>query len=161
MTNTVQVVCRAARIRAAHWLSVCVLVLLMHSRTASVSTRQSGSSGAVLADGLPLVRQPLLEPAVQLRGQSREDVFQVGPRLMPASGSHSGCCPAAHRRRPRACRATPRGTRSHTCCLAQTEVEHHAGAMRPCRRYAESLKLLLGSDVSSSFHRLKPFFFDG
>ncbi len=89
MADMVQVVCRAALARAAPWLSVGVLVLLMLSRAASVSTRQSGSSGSgssgySSADGLPLVWQQLLDPTVQLRGQSCEDVFQVGPRLMSA-----------------------------------------------------------------------------
>jgi hypothetical protein len=57
--------------QAGSWLGSAALTLLRWAR--------SIGSGV----GLPSVRQQLLDPAVQLRGQPREDVLQVGPRLMP------------------------------------------------------------------------------
>jgi len=62
---------------AKHWLRVAVASVVSWVR----STLSSAVSASIAR--LPAVRQQLLDPAVQLRGQPREHVLQVGPRLMP------------------------------------------------------------------------------
>ena len=63
--------------RAAALVVSCMRLILSSSRH-----RWAGAVSASIAR-LPLVGQQLLDPTVQLRRQPREDVLQVGPRLMP------------------------------------------------------------------------------
>src|SRR5665213_2502369 len=66
---------------AACWLSVVALIVFNFARAAAASARRWRSSSA---GGLPPVGEQLLDPAVQLRRQAREDVLQVGPGFVPA-----------------------------------------------------------------------------
>src|SRR5664280_3930610 len=68
---------------AARWLCAVVLIVIMFGRAAAVSVRRRVSTWSTSAGRLPPVGQQLLDPTVQLRRQAREDVFQVGPRVVP------------------------------------------------------------------------------
>lgn len=83
MANLMEAMCTAAMASAARWLNVGALFALIFSRSAILSMRCFGTRWLVSVGALPAMRQQLLDPAVQLRRQSREHVFQVGPRLMP------------------------------------------------------------------------------
>lgn len=80
MANIVDTALAKAMVFAARWLSVAVLAVFVFGRSAAVSARRLWSTST---GRLPPVGQQLLDPAVQLRGQAREDVLQVGPRLVP------------------------------------------------------------------------------
>jgi len=69
--------------RLARWLRAGALVACIGQRLAALFTRRIGAAWWTLVGPLPPVRQQLLDPAVQLCGQSREHVFQVGPRIVP------------------------------------------------------------------------------
>jgi len=84
MTNMVQAVCTALMAMAARWLRIGALATLIAGRSASLSLRRVDANGRALAGGLPLVGQQLLDAAVQLRWQPCENVFEIGPRFMPA-----------------------------------------------------------------------------
>jgi len=83
MANLVEAMCTAAMASAARWLNVGALFALIFSRCTILSMRRVGTRWLVSVGALPAMRQQLLDPAVQLRRQSGEHVFQVGPRLMP------------------------------------------------------------------------------
>ena len=83
MANMVQAMCTVAKAMAARWLRVCALAFVIAGRAASLSMRRGCAGGLASASGLPLVGQQLFDAAVHLRGQSREHILQVGPRLMP------------------------------------------------------------------------------
>ena len=72
---------RKATALTRRWLCVVALVVSFVRMTIA-ATRQAVSCPGSIAR-LPLVGQQLLDPAVQLRGQPREDVLHVGPRLVP------------------------------------------------------------------------------
>ena len=65
------------------WLRACTLVAYTLQRVAALFTRRVWSAGWLSVCGLPPVRQQLLDPAVHVRGQSRQHIFEVGPRLVP------------------------------------------------------------------------------
>src|SRR5665213_3696742 len=71
----------AAAAYAVRWLSVVALIVFNFARAAAASARRWRSSSA---GRLPPVGEQLLDPAVQLRRQAREDVLQVGPGFVPA-----------------------------------------------------------------------------
>ena len=83
MVKMVGAVCTAAMALVAHWLSVGVAIASMLGRALTFAARCVGSTCSALAEGLPLVRQQLFDPAVQLRRQPREHVLQIRPRLVP------------------------------------------------------------------------------
>ena len=83
MTNVVAMKCRAAITRLTRSLCAGALVACISQRSIAVFTRRVCAAWRISVGLLPPVRQQLLDPAVQLRGQSREHVFQVGPRLVP------------------------------------------------------------------------------
>jgi hypothetical protein len=68
---------------ASRWLGVVVLTVFVVGRSAAVSARRWASTWSTSAGRLPPVGQQLLDPAVQLRRHAREDVLQVGPRVVP------------------------------------------------------------------------------
>ena len=67
MANMVYAVCTAAMALAAQCLSVGVSIASMLRRAVAFSTRGAGASCSASAEGLPLVGQQLIDPAVQLR----------------------------------------------------------------------------------------------
>ena len=69
--------------RLARWLRVGALVTCINQRMAALFTRRVCAAWWASVGALPLVRQQLPDPAVQLRGQPREHVLQVGPGLVP------------------------------------------------------------------------------
>ena len=113
MANVVAITGRAAMMELARWLRVGALFDCIVQRMAALFTRRVGAAWWTSVDALPAVRQQLLDPAVQLRGQPREHVLQVSPGLVPIelgipavplerlqSGRHIS--EAAGRRRPQA-----------------------------------------------------------
>ena len=83
MANVVAMTGRAAMTELARWLRAGALVACIGQRTAALFTRRVCAAWWRSVRALPPVRQQLLDPAVQLRGQSREHVLQIGPRLVP------------------------------------------------------------------------------
>jgi len=67
----------------ARWLRVGALFACIGQRMAGLFTLRVGAAWWTSVDALPPVRQQLLDPAVQLRGQPREHVLQVSPGLVP------------------------------------------------------------------------------
>src|SRR5438105_1981933 len=76
MVGMVEAICSRATAFAGRWLRVAVLMV------AAAWMRYLESIGACSAGRLPAVGQQLLDPAVQLRGQPREHVLEVDPRLV-------------------------------------------------------------------------------
>jgi len=83
MTNVVAMTSETVMARLARWLRGVALVACIGQRRAALFTLRVCSTRWTSVGLLPPVRKQLLDPAVQLRGQSREHVFQVGPRLVP------------------------------------------------------------------------------
>ena len=82
MLNVVAMVLRVAVPRFARWLCAVVLVSSIGQRPLawlSMRGRACSYSGC----RAPAMGQQLRDPAVQLRGQPREHVFQVGLRIVP------------------------------------------------------------------------------
>ncbi len=75
---------KAAAYTALDWLGVVALIVFKFARAAAASARRWRSTLSSSAGRLPAVGQQLLDPAVQLRRQAREDVLQVGPGFVPA-----------------------------------------------------------------------------
>ena len=69
--------------RLARWPRVGTLLACIGQRIAALLTRRVCAAWWTSVGALPPVRQQLLDPAVQLRRQSREHVLQVGPGLVP------------------------------------------------------------------------------
>ena len=89
-----------AKVFAARWLSVVVLVVFVLGRAAAASARRRGSSRSTSAGWLPPMGQQLLDPTVQLRRQSGEHILEVGPGLVPVElgrlqQAHHDCGPLA------------------------------------------------------------------
>ncbi len=83
MTNVVAMTSETVIARLARWLRGVALVACIGQRMAALFTRRVCAAWWSSVRALPPVRQQLLDPAVQLRGQPREHVLQVGPRLVP------------------------------------------------------------------------------
>ena len=83
MTNVVAMTCWGAMTGLVRWLLACVLVADVGQRIAALLSRRVWAARWSSVCGLPPVRQQRLDPAVHLRRQSRQHVFQVGPRLVP------------------------------------------------------------------------------
>src|SRR5450759_1573673 len=83
MANMVDAVWSKAAAYAGRWLRIAVLIVFILARAAAASVRRQGWSRSSSAGRLPPVGQQLLDLAVQLRGQPREHVLQVGPGLVP------------------------------------------------------------------------------
>jgi len=83
MKNVVAMTGRAAMTRLARWLRAGALVACIGLRLAALFKRRVSAGWWTSVGALPPVRQQLLDPAVQLRGQPRQHVLQVGPRLVP------------------------------------------------------------------------------
>ena len=83
MANVVAMTGRAAMMELARWLRVGALFACIGQRMAVLFTLRVGAAWWTSVDALPPVRQQLLDPAVQLRGQPREHVLQVSPGLVP------------------------------------------------------------------------------
>ena len=79
MTNVVAMISEAVMTRLARWPRVGILVGYIGQRMAALFARRVCAAWWTSVGALPPVRQQLLNPAVQLRGQSREHVLQVGP----------------------------------------------------------------------------------
>ena len=71
----------------AVWLKAVALAMRLCSAVALLFSRAAGRAlwrqrrGSTSADRLPTVRQQLPDAAVQLSGHTREDVFEVAPRV--------------------------------------------------------------------------------
>src|ERR1035438_5432857 len=83
MANMTDAVWAKAATLAARWLCAVVLIVIMFGRAAAVSVRRRVSTWSTSAGRLPPVGEQLLDPAVQLRRQAREDVLEVGPGFVP------------------------------------------------------------------------------
>ena len=83
MTNVMVMTGRAVMKRLARWLCIGALAACITARLAVLFTRRVCSAWWPSVGALPPVRQQLPDPAVQLRGQPREHVLQVGPGLVP------------------------------------------------------------------------------
>jgi hypothetical protein len=83
MANMVDAAWAKAMVLASRWLGVVVLTVFMFGRAAAASARRLWSTWSTSAGRLPPVGQQLLDPAVQLHRHAREDVLQVGPRVVP------------------------------------------------------------------------------
>ena len=83
MANVVAMTCRTAMTRLARWLRVGALVTCINQRTAALFTRRVCATWWTSVGALPPMRQQFPDPAVQLRGQPREHILQVGPGLVP------------------------------------------------------------------------------
>src|SRR5664279_1152354 len=83
MANTADAVWAKAAAYAVRWLSVVALIVFNFARAAAASARRWRSTCSSSAGRLPPEGQQLLDPAVQLRRQAREDVLQVGPGFVP------------------------------------------------------------------------------
>ena len=85
MTNVVAMNYRAVMTQLARWRRVVILVVCIGQRMAALLTRRVCAAWWTSVGLVPPVRQQLLDSAVQLRGQSREHVLQVGPGIVPLS----------------------------------------------------------------------------
>ena len=83
MTNVVAITGRAMMSRIARWLRVGALLACIGQRMFALFTRRVCAAWWASVGALPLVRQQLPNSAVQLRGQPREHILQVGPGLVP------------------------------------------------------------------------------
>jgi hypothetical protein len=83
MVNMVGAVRIRATAGALRRLAVIVLVLIVRSRAVIASVRRVFSTWWSSDGGFPPVRQQLVDLTVQLRRQSREDVLEVGPGVVP------------------------------------------------------------------------------
>lgn len=72
---------------ARRWLCGTVLALSIARSCLLRPRRRWTALGRASAARLPLMGQPLVDPAVELRGQPREHVLQIGPRLMAVEPS--------------------------------------------------------------------------
>ena len=72
----------------AVWLKAVAVAMRFRSAVAAAFSRAAvraswrQNRGSTSGCRLPAVWQQLLDTAVQLRGHAREDVFEVGPRVM-------------------------------------------------------------------------------
>ena len=83
MAKMVDAVCAVAMMAlVAHWRSVAVAIASMLRRVMAYSSRCADSICSALASKPPLVRQQIFDPAIQLRGQAREHVLEVGPGVV-------------------------------------------------------------------------------
>jgi len=73
----------AAMVRFTRCLCAGALVACITQRMAAVFTQRVCATWRISVGALPPVWQQLLDAAVQLRGQPREHVFQVGPKARP------------------------------------------------------------------------------
>src|ERR1019366_1133591 len=80
MANMADAVWAKGAAFAARWLSVVALIVFDFARATADSARRWRSTSA---GRLPPVGEQLLDPAVQLRRQAREDVLEVGPGFVP------------------------------------------------------------------------------
>ena len=83
MARMMDATCKAVMAVVAHCLSVGGTLATVLRRAVTLLARLASSVGPVSVSRLPLVRQQFLDPAVQLRGQPREHVLQIRPRLVP------------------------------------------------------------------------------
>src|SRR6478735_2275811 len=83
MANVADAVWPKAAAYAVRWLGVVALIVFNFGRAAAASARRWRSTWSSSASRLPAVGEQLLDPAVQLRRQAREDVLQVGPGFVP------------------------------------------------------------------------------
>src|ERR1035437_103361 len=83
MANMADAIWSKAAAYAGRWRSVAVLIVFILARAVAASARRQGWSRSTSAGRLPPVGQQLLDLAVQLRGQPRKHVLQVGPGLVP------------------------------------------------------------------------------
>ena len=83
MTNVVAMTGRAMLARIARWRRVGALLACIGQRMLALFTRRVCAAWWTSVGALPLVRQQLPNSAVQLRGQPREHILQVGPGLVP------------------------------------------------------------------------------
>lgn len=65
------------------WVGAVVLVTCIGLRLAASVTKHFGFSRPMSVDGLPAMGQQLLDPAIELCRQPRENVFQVGEGVVP------------------------------------------------------------------------------
>ena len=101
MTNVVAMNCRAVMTQLARWRRMVILVVCIGQRMAALLTRRVCAAWWTSVGLVPPVRQQLLDSAVQLRGQSREHVLQVGPGIVPIEFGRLQ--QAHHHRRSLAC----------------------------------------------------------
>ena len=83
MANMVDSACRAVMAVVARCLSIGGKIAAALSRAVAFAARRADLGGSALTSRLPLVRQQLLDPTVQLRGQPGEHVLEIRPRLVP------------------------------------------------------------------------------
>ena len=83
MANMVARVFNAVADQVVRWLCAIVFAASIGARSMLTHIKRAGL--ALLSTGVvPVVGQQLLDAAVELRGQSCQNVFEVGPRVMPA-----------------------------------------------------------------------------
>ena len=82
MANMVDAFCGAAMALAAHCLSVGAAIASMLRRALALSACRASATRSACVNGLPLVRQQLVDPAVQLRRQPGEHVLEVRPGIV-------------------------------------------------------------------------------
>ena len=83
MANMVDAFCAAAMALAAHCLSVGAAIASMLRRALALSACRASATRSACVNRLPLVGQQLFDPAVQLRRQPGQHVFEISPRLVP------------------------------------------------------------------------------
>src|SRR5437762_681672 len=83
MANVVEAICRAARAWLARRLWIGALVACVVGRMAAFWAQRLCSTWSTSVGWLPAMRQQFVDLAVQLRGQPREHVLEVGPGVSP------------------------------------------------------------------------------
>ena len=72
MTNVVAMISEAVMTRLARWLRVGIVIGYIGQRMAALFARRVCATWWASVGALPPLRQQLTDPAVQLRGQPRE-----------------------------------------------------------------------------------------
>src|SRR5438105_6267280 len=96
MANVMATTYRAARARLSRWLWVSALIACMGQRLVAHWGLRVWPTWLTSVGWLPAMGQQFVDLPVQLRGQPREHVFEVGPRVSPVE---LGRLQQAHHRR--------------------------------------------------------------
>jgi hypothetical protein len=83
MTNAVAMTGTAAMARIGPCLRVVALVVIIGQRMVASTAQRVCAAWWTSVDALPPVRQQLLDPPIQLRGQLCQHVLQLGSGLVP------------------------------------------------------------------------------